>query len=91
MSRRTTGTVLLLAGSELLGVLAGQWFFRLFLKNIPALAVTDFSRSAAHVAFVLYGLGLGFGIFVLSLLAIFLARFFAAEPEAPARGERASS
>lgn len=55
MSRRMWGLVLMLIGGELLGLLLGQWFFSLFEKTVPPLAVSQFNMSAAHAAFLFRG------------------------------------
>jgi hypothetical protein len=70
------GTLLLLGGSIAFGLLSGEIFFRLFLKTVPPLALSGFSTSAAHVGFLLYGVGLGVVTWLWSLLAIVLAGFF---------------
>jgi hypothetical protein len=76
MSRRLLGWIVLAAASEALGLLLGQWFYGLFLKTVPPLAVSSFNQSAAHVAFLAYGAGAGIPIFGLGLAAVAAARFF---------------
>ena len=76
MSRRTLGIVLLLGASALLGIVAGHRFYLLFLKTVPPLLIGDFTRGAAHLNFLAYGFVLGVMIFLWSLLAVFLSRFF---------------
>lgn len=86
MSRRLWGLILLLMGSEALGILAGHWFFGLFDKTVPPAVITAFNRGAAHGAFIAYGMGLGLAVFLLALTAVALSRFFRAAPgEAGAR------
>ena len=82
MSRRMIGIVLLLAGSEILGVLTGQCFYRLFLKTVPPIGLSSFNASTAHVAFIFYGIVAGLGIFVWALTAVALARVFRGENSA---------
>jgi len=81
MKRRYTGVLLLLVGSELFGMLLGHWFFGLFLKTVPPVALSTFNASAAHVAFILYGLLAGLAVFVWAGLATVLARFFKSEAD----------
>ncbi len=76
MSRRTVGILLLLGVSELLGLLIAQWFFSLFLKTVPPLALSSFNQSAAHAAYLFYGVAAGVPIFAAGLLAAMLAPFF---------------
>lgn len=82
MSRRTLGLVLLLCGSEILGLLAGEWFYRLFLKTVPPLAVSSFNQSAAHVAYLLYGAITGLAISAWAVVLVVLSRLFSG-PETP--------
>ena len=72
---------MLLAVSELLGLLLGQWFYTLFLKTLPPLALSSFNQGTAHVAFLVYGSISGAAVFAVALLATWLARFFAAQPD----------
>ncbi|HEY3177232.1 MAG TPA: hypothetical protein VGK94_15885 [Candidatus Polarisedimenticolia bacterium] len=90
MSRRTLGILLLLAASALAGLVLGQWFYSLFLKTVPPLALSSFNQAAAHAAFLLYGAVAGLAIFLLSLLAVVLSRFFE-EPESEAQEARPAS
>ena len=76
MSKRTWGLVLLLLGSEILGLLAAEWFYRLFLKTVPPLALSSFNQSAAHLGFLVYGVVTGLAIFAWSLLTAFLWPLF---------------
>ena len=74
MSGRWAAILIHLGGSEVLGLLGGEWFFRLFAKSVPPLAVSQFNLSASHLVFLIYGAGLGIAIFAWSLLAAFVAR-----------------
>jgi len=82
MTRKYTGLLLLLAGSEVLGMLLGHWFYTLFIKTVPPVALSSFNAGAAHVAFILYGLLAGLALCLWALLAIFLNRYFTTEPDA---------
>ena len=79
MSRRTLGILLLLGGSLVLGALGGEVNYRLFLKSVPPMALSQVSSSAAHMFFIGYGLVLGVVVFGWSMLAAVLARFFGAD------------
>jgi len=76
MSRKMYGVLILFVLSVVLGVLFGQVFFGLLEKSVPPVAQTDFNRSGAHFACILYGLGIGIVIFVWSLLVMVVAPVF---------------
>ena len=76
MSKRVIGLLFLLAGSVALGVLQGVYFFRLFEKTVPPLALSSFSESAAHVTFLGYGVASGVCIFLLALAAVLISPAF---------------
>lgn len=76
MSRRGIGILLLLACGLLLGLTAGEVFFRLFLETIPPLAVSSFGTSAAHFAYLSYGVGWGLVFFGWGLLTALAAPLF---------------
>ena len=78
MSKRMTGTILLILASEALGVLYAEWTNRLFLKMTPPVALSEFNRGAAHVTLLGSGAVLGLGIFLLALVAISLSGLFTA-------------
>lgn len=80
MSKRMIGLVLLLVGSEGVGLLAGNWFFGVFTTTVPAAVVTDFNRAAAYGYFLMHGLLLGLAIYLWALLALALSRFFRPAP-----------
>lgn len=90
MSKRFVGLALLLAASVAFGVMQGVWFFRLFEKTMPPLALSSFNQSAAHAMFLFYGVLSGGGIFLLALAAALVAPLFRARsaprPVPPARG-----
>ena len=78
MPRKAIGPVILLGVSEVLGLVLGQWFYSLFLKTLPPLALSNFNQGTAHAAFLVYGALSGLAIFALALAATFLSRFFPA-------------
>ena len=90
MSSRMGGVVLLLVGSEVLGLALGEWYNGLFVKTVPPLAMSSFNSAAAHVAYLTYGALAGLGIFLWAMLAVFLARFFGGSSEKPAAPSKAA-
>ena len=76
MTRRMWGLVLLVLASEVLGVLAGHWFFRLFNATVPPAVLTSFNHATARGAFLMYGAGLGIVIAAFALVVAFAAPFF---------------
>lgn len=77
MSKRGVGLLLLLTGSEAIGIAAGQWFLSLFERQVPALpgAAPDFGR--AHFVFLGAGALLGLVVFAWAFLAVAIARLLA--------------
>ena len=73
---KTFGVVAVAIGSLVIGLAGGEWFYRLFLSNVPAAALSDFSRGSAHGVFILYGLVLGGVIFLWSWMSGTVMRFF---------------
>lgn len=84
MSRKTIGLITLLCVSEVLGLVLGEWFYSLFMKTLPPLALSSFSQGAAHTAFLGYGLLAGLAVFVLAFVSALLSRFFPSLPPSPA-------
>ena len=76
MTRRVLAFALLLAGSLVLGVLAGSAFFQLFRHTVPPAFLTDFNQAAVHAAFLGYGLLTGILVFLWSLVVIALGRIY---------------
>jgi hypothetical protein len=73
------GLVLSLVGSVIIGILAGQNFFRIFDKTVPAGSMTELVRAGTHTAYLVSGIVLGVVIFVWTILAAWMSRFFPAE------------
>jgi hypothetical protein len=73
VSKMTTFIVLLVL-SVGLGLGLGEWFFRLYLEVVPPVAVGNFNRQSAHVAFLAYGLGAGVLMFLWALVGMFSTR-----------------
>ena len=76
MSRRTGGLLLLLLASEALGIALGQWFYDLYIKTVPPMAISSFNLGASHAFFLMYGAASGLPIFALALLAVYASRYF---------------
>lgn len=77
MSFRTiTGLVILLIGSIVIGWYFGGWGYSLFVKTVPAGAITELVRGATKGAYVTGGLILGLVIFGWSVLVAWGSRFF---------------
>ncbi len=86
MNRSRWGLLIVLAVSLVLGVLAGWIFYRTFQANVPEAMLSQFSRATAPIQFIGYGLLLGLVIFLWTLLAASLARFFRGAGAAPVAG-----
>jgi len=71
---RTFTTILLLVLSEVVGIALGEWFFRLYLKAIPPVALSDFNTGSARIAYWLYGAGVGVVLFLWALLGMFTSK-----------------
>jgi hypothetical protein len=76
MKNRLVGLLVLLVGSEVLGVLFGNLFFRLFNHTVPPAVLTSFNKSTAHAAFLAYGLLAGLIVFLWGLVAIAGSKIF---------------
>ena len=70
MSAKVVTFIVLLVLSLAAGFGLGEWFFRLYLTAIPPVGQSQFNASAAHVAFLMYGCGVGVVLFVWSLLGM---------------------
>jgi hypothetical protein len=69
MSKLVTFIVLLVL-SVAVGCACGEWFYRLYLSAIPPVGQSQFNAQAAHIAFLMYGCGVGVVMFVWSLLGM---------------------
>ena len=84
MSKRSVGIILLLIGSVLIGIAAGQRFFWIFDKTVPQGAMTDLVRAGTHGTYLVSGAVFGLVVFVWSFVAALSAKFFRASPDAGA-------
>ena len=75
-NKKLVGVIVLLVVSEGIGLAMGHWFFGLFEQTVPPAVLTSFNKTTAHAAFIVYGLGAGAVVFVVSLGAIAASRFF---------------
>ena len=83
MNKRLIGIGLLAVGSLILGIMAGNYAFRLFDRWVPPAVITELVRGTAHAAYVTSGVVLGIIVFGWSLAVAFLARYFRVD-ETPA-------
>lgn len=66
--------ILLFVLSEVAGVLIGEWFFHLFLKAVPPVALSQFNSQSSRIAHWLYGSGVGVVLFLWTLLGMTVSR-----------------
>lgn len=78
MSKRMIGLALSLIVSIGIGVLAGQKFFLLFDKTVPAGSMTDLVRAGTHTAYLVSGVMFGLVVFAWTTAVAWLTRFFPA-------------
>jgi predicted Abi (CAAX) family protease len=83
MSKKMIGLVLSLLVSVAIGVVAGQKFFAIFDKTVPAGSMTELVRAGTHTAYLVSGSVFGLVIFAWTTLAVWLARFFPPSTDAP--------
>ena len=74
MSGKAFSFLFLFVVSMGLGVAVGEWFFHLFLKAVPPVALSQFNTQASRIAHWLYGAGVGLAMFVWALIGIAVNR-----------------
>ncbi|HXS82850.1 MAG TPA: hypothetical protein VN896_09020 [Methylomirabilota bacterium] len=74
MSGKTWTFLLLFLVSVGLGVGIGEWYFKLFLKAVPPVALSQFNSQAAHVVYWIYGAGVGVAMFVWALIGVAVSK-----------------
>jgi hypothetical protein len=79
MSKRMIGLVLILVVSLGIGLLAGQQFFQIFDKTVPAGSMTSLVRAGTHTAYLGSGAVFGVVIALWTAAAVWLGRFFPAD------------
>jgi hypothetical protein len=70
MSGKAIMFLILFVASVGLGVGIGEWFYHLFLKAVPPVALSQFNSQASRIAHWLYGAGVGLAMFVWALIGI---------------------
>lgn len=70
MKPRLVTLITLFVVSVAAGIAIGEWFFRLWLRAVPPVALSDFNSQASHVANLIYGAGVGVLLFVWALLGM---------------------
>ena len=86
MSKLVTFLVLLVL-SIAVGCACGEWFYRLYLSAIPPVGQSQFNANAAHVAFIMYGVGVGVVMFVWSLLGMAVSGILSKLPKREAQAK----
>ena len=86
MGSKTVGIIILLVASVAAGALCGNIFFRLFTQTVPPAVLTSFNKGTAHGMFIVYGLVMGFGIFLWSLLVMAGSKLFKGKKKTTAEG-----
>ena len=81
MFRPRLGLLILLIACELFGLLAAQWFFRVFKVTVPPAMITSFNELSAHGMFLVNGAVLGLVLFLWCLAVLALAKLFRAKPQ----------
>ena len=76
MSPRLIGIGLLVVVGEVIGIFTASVFYKLFLRSVPPLSMSELNTSAAHGMFYFYGVILGLVLAFFCLMAIVLSRFF---------------
>ena len=66
---------LMFALSEGLGLMLGEAGYRLFIKAMPAAAISHFNLGTTHGVYILGGAGAGLVIFLWSMLSAWLGRY----------------
>ena len=78
MSLRTVTILALFVLSAAVGVAIGEWFFHLFLKAVPPVALSAFNTQSSRLAHWLYGAGVGVVLFAWALLGMAASRILQA-------------
>jgi hypothetical protein len=85
MSKKMLGLILLLIGGEIIGLVAGNYAYRLFDQTVPPAVITTLVRNGARGAYLLFGGMLGIVIALWTVLVAWCARFFLGGSKTPAR------
>jgi hypothetical protein len=76
VSKRLFGLVLAILGSLIIGAVAGNRFYDLYVSSIPEALKASTSMAGTRLVFLGNGIGLGLIVAVWTMLAVGLARFF---------------
>jgi len=87
MSSRFVTFIVLLLISIAAGLALGEWFYRLYLSAIPPVGQSQFNAQASHVAYLMYGCGVGVVLFVWALIGMALGGLLGRRR----KGEKAAS
>ncbi len=82
MRKRIYGLILLLVASLILGGIAGEAFFGLFMRAIPPAMLPALNKSTDHMVFLGTGLLAGLVLFAWTLLVLGIAPLFAGRKKA---------
>ena len=86
MSAKAILILFLFVVSELIGVGIGEWFFHLFMKAVPPVALSDFNTQSSRIAHWVYGAGVGVVLFLWAMLGMLLSGMTRSRPKPqPAR------
>jgi hypothetical protein len=85
MSARMLTTIFLFVLSEAVGVALGEWFFQLFLKAVPPVALSQFNTQSARIAHWMYGGGVGIVLFGFALIGMVMGKIGRPSPKAAAK------
>ena len=81
---RGLALLILFVASEAVGVFLGEWFYQLFLKAVPQVALSQFNSQAARIAHWMYGGGVGVVLFVWALIGMAVNRLMRGSSPKPA-------
>ena len=85
MSGKTFSFLFLFVASLGLGVAVGEWFFHLFLKAVPPVALSQFNTQSARIAHWMYGGGVGIVLFGFALIGMVMGKIGRPSPKAAAK------
>jgi len=82
MSAKVAVIMLMLLLSVGVGLVFGEWFYRLYLSAIPTVGQSQFNASASHVAYLMYGACVGGVLFVWWLIGMGVGGMLKRAPKA---------
>jgi hypothetical protein len=81
MSSKAVVVIVLFVLSEVAGIALGEWFFHLFLRAVPPVALSDFNSQSSRIAHWLYGAGVGLALFAWALIGMAISGVTRARPK----------